>query len=666
MVTSRGYLWLVSLAGLVLLGVLLGREVSLLPTWSGMTLLVLWGGRCLYFAVRAEGLRRRIQVHCRLFQAGREAPVLWAQIPFTVELTVFNPCRYPVLLVLEDWFAPGTEVVAGTYRCVLRVKAGQNVTWRYQRRAAVTGCVRRECLQVIVLDSLGMFQQRWRVGEPQQWWVLPPLCDEEGRQRAVKQFNQVPPPGSHRWRRPGTGSELLDLRDYQPGDPPKMVAWKVSARREQLITRELESDVPVRCLLFVDGAADVRLGSPGQRPVQRLAQAAGLLAQTAIAQRDPVGLVCFDAQGAEVLPPARTRQHLLRVLRRLAEVAAYPAVPRGLGATALTRRVWPWAHFLYPHLVQGSLNNMPSARLWRPLLDRSWGWFIPAVMLANLVMVFTVPPWRLWAAEQAAAFSRWCLPQGGISQLILFAFSMITFLIGPLLVAGLVWLWYGTQDLFGSMRRSLTQRKQLAALVAFNERAGPARIEHLLADNTAYTHTLGCFLQQHLIPTPVHWYDWPQRQLYREPAKIEVLASALLRAVSRARDNELYVILADLADYTPHLLPLVTACRLAHARHHQVLVILPEPQGSSHPPSPFSSGTAQVSELPSLATSSPSPPESASDEQKLARRYYATVYQQLRRQLVAVGASVLCLEATNPLPVLLERLDRLRGYRSRR
>ena len=63
----------------------------------------------------------------------------------------------------------------------------------------------------------------------------------------------MPPPGMHRLKPTRQrGSELLDLREYRPGDPPKTIAWKASARRDMLITKEFENDVPVRCTLFLD------------------------------------------------------------------------------------------------------------------------------------------------------------------------------------------------------------------------------------------------------------------------------------------------------------------------------------------------------------------------------------------------------------------------------
>src|SRR5206468_7778196 len=92
--------------------------------------------------------------------------------------------------------------------------------------------------------------------------VLPRVLVPRGGGAMTKRHNQLPPPGLHRLRHAGSGSELLDLRDYQPGDPPRTIAWKVSAKRDRLVTREYESEVPVRCTLFLDASSSVRVPSP--------------------------------------------------------------------------------------------------------------------------------------------------------------------------------------------------------------------------------------------------------------------------------------------------------------------------------------------------------------------------------------------------------------------
>jgi uncharacterized protein (DUF58 family) len=673
MLTARGYQWLCGTAVLASIGLVFDNATLELWRFAGLTLLVGMLVQWLVFAVRVEWLRGRLDVQRRLWQGGNEPVTLWAEVPFTIELELINraPLASPLMWV-EDVFAPGTQTLAEeSGRWCLQLPAGGRVLVRYRRQAVGLGSVRSYGVQVVFTDGLGLFHKRWMLRAQQHWWVLPPLVPKENPQRASKGFNQWPPPGIHRWRRPGTGSELLDLRDYQAGDPPKMIAWKVSARRDQLITKELESDVPVRCLIFLDTSDEVRLGDIGRRPIQQLAQAAAIMGQVAAQLRDPIGLICFDAQRLHLLPPARSRQQLWRFLVELAHAAALLPAVRHMHESALVQQCWTLARFLYPDLLHSHNNRMPLTRLWRPLLAHRWGWLIPLIMLLNVAMVVLWPPWRFWCLEQAAAVTRWWIhPTNNAGQLLVLFLSAVVLIISPLLLASLVWLIYSTQDLWRRPRRPVTQRKQLAALLTWHQRATPAQIEWLLHNHTAWTTALAHFLQQHQQPVLVSWLDLPQRQQYHQPAKIAVLATALLQAVGRARDNELYVLLVDLYDYTDELTPLITACRVARARHHQVMVVVPGTNETEELASKLGREHTQMcahnhtTMTHNHTTMAHAPTQAHAPQALLARQYYDWAYQRLRRQLAAVGVSVLRLSCDDPLPVLLERLDRLRGYRS--
>ena len=185
------------------------------------------------------------------------------------------------------------------------------------------GRVRFEGLRLRLADLQGFFYFETFVPAVVEYRVLPVLADARGRPAAHKRHNLLPPPGIHRLRRPGSGSELLDLRDYLPGDPPKTIAWKVSARRDRLITKEFESEVPIRCTLFVDTSNSVRVGHHrrARTRLARLVEIAAAVAQANTGSRDLTGLCLFDERRVTIVRPARTPRHLVQVLHLLADAA---------------------------------------------------------------------------------------------------------------------------------------------------------------------------------------------------------------------------------------------------------------------------------------------------------------------------------------------------------
>lgn len=116
----------------------------------------------------------------------------------------------------------------------------------------------------------------------------------------------------------GAGVELKQLRAYQPGDAPRIVDWKATARTRRLISRDFSEDQHLEILLLIDAgrASGLRAGELDR--YGHYVNVAARLAQFAVAQDDRVGLVVFAEQPLLSLVPARGIGAVTRIRRALA------------------------------------------------------------------------------------------------------------------------------------------------------------------------------------------------------------------------------------------------------------------------------------------------------------------------------------------------------------
>jgi uncharacterized protein (DUF58 family) len=126
--------------------------------------------------------------------------------------------------------------------------------------------------------------------------------------------------GKHMVRHIGTGSLVRELRDYQPGDPLRHIAWKATARTRRLISREFEREVSLSVYLLVDISTSMRGGQWRGQKLEHAIDAAADIARYVLNSRDRAGLVTFDEKVYGHLPPASSSAQLSRILRHLVGV----------------------------------------------------------------------------------------------------------------------------------------------------------------------------------------------------------------------------------------------------------------------------------------------------------------------------------------------------------
>lgn len=209
-------------------------------------------------------------------------------------------------------------------RFFLRVSPQAREGWTYSLTFPRRGRQRLPGLRLFTRFPFGLFTKSSRPIQSHPVLVYP----------AVRQLarHEVPAALESGWRerhRRGRGAGLYNLRQYRPGDDPRLLHWKTTARMGELILKECDEEERPQVRLILEDPAP---GSAAELIESDLSYAASVAAH-AIRRGAAVELVAGDG----VLPFDTGEAHLDRVLERLA-VYTPPACPRPLPSPGTSAR----------------------------------------------------------------------------------------------------------------------------------------------------------------------------------------------------------------------------------------------------------------------------------------------------------------------------------------
>ena len=137
----------------------------------------------------------------------------------------------------------------------------------------------------------------------------------------------------------GRGMEFAEVREYAPGDEVRTIDWNVTARMGTPYVKKFVEERDLTLLLVVDVSGSQQFGSQYLLKRDYAAELAAVLAFSAVANHDRVGAVLFSDRIEGYVPPARGRDHALRIVR---DLLAREPVGRGTdlaGALRFAQRV---------------------------------------------------------------------------------------------------------------------------------------------------------------------------------------------------------------------------------------------------------------------------------------------------------------------------------------
>ena len=137
--------------------------------------------------------------------------------------------------------------------------------------------------------------------------------------------------GMHRSPFHGFSVEFAEHRPYMPGDPLKILDWKVWARSDRYLVKQYTEETNLRCHLLLDlsGSMGFRSERAAMSKLDYARSLCAALAYLMLQQQDAVGTLLFADRPLQFVPARAVRSHLDVILRTLG--AAEPGGRTRLG-----------------------------------------------------------------------------------------------------------------------------------------------------------------------------------------------------------------------------------------------------------------------------------------------------------------------------------------------
>jgi uncharacterized protein (DUF58 family) len=126
--------------------------------------------------------------------------------------------------------------------------------------------------------------------------------------------------GLHRSPYLGFSIDFAEHRPYMPGDDIRRMDWRLFARTDRHYIKLFEADTNSNFVVLLDVSASMKYGSHSLAKLDYARYLAACLAYFSNQQRDRVGLVTFDHEIVEYVPPSM--KHLDTILHLLDRVEA--------------------------------------------------------------------------------------------------------------------------------------------------------------------------------------------------------------------------------------------------------------------------------------------------------------------------------------------------------
>jgi uncharacterized protein (DUF58 family) len=271
MLTDRGR-WILALGGGIYLAAWAFGSDVLYPVAIGLVLAVLAAALWVRYLERPMNLRRTL---------GRGERLAGDDVPVRVELDVEGTVPSGALLLREQ------VARLGERETPLERRQGR-LQGRYLLRQVPRGRYPIEGTEVVIEDPFGLERITVELPAGASILVYPRLVDVD---RLFSESGARTPEGRRLLLRRPTGFDLHSVRDHQQGESLRRVHWPTTARRGQLMVKELEDSPRDETAVLLDADAAAAVGEAPDSSFELAVRAAGSIVKSHAARGRRAALI---------------------------------------------------------------------------------------------------------------------------------------------------------------------------------------------------------------------------------------------------------------------------------------------------------------------------------------------------------------------------------------
>ncbi|MBI1424489.1 MAG: DUF58 domain-containing protein [Gammaproteobacteria bacterium] len=137
----------------------------------------------------------------------------------------------------------------------------------------------------------------------------------------------------------GIGTELIALREYQPGDPLHFIDWKASARSQRTMVRLFSDEQHLELMIVIDAGRTSSMQAGSLTRLGHYINVASRLAQKALLNGDQIGIVIFADTVLASMHRLKGHHGLQRLRTILAQVTSVARESNPLPAILRVRQL---------------------------------------------------------------------------------------------------------------------------------------------------------------------------------------------------------------------------------------------------------------------------------------------------------------------------------------